>query len=93
MYQYDPGFARQLHAERMAALRADYAQRVEQPRPEPRVKRMNRPIRLAWVSDRSRCRRDQSWSVIQREPPGPLQARAGWSSPATLSAARRTLPS
>jgi hypothetical protein len=34
----------------MAALRADYAQRVEQPRPEPRVKRMNRPIRLAWVS-------------------------------------------
>jgi hypothetical protein len=50
MYQYDPGFSRQLHAERVAALRADYALRVEQPRPEPRVGRTNRSIRLAWVS-------------------------------------------
>jgi len=52
MFQYDPDFCRQRHRERVAELRADYerAQRVERVGPEPRVLRMNRSIRLAWVS-------------------------------------------
>jgi len=47
MHQYDPSFVRQLHEERVAALKADYGH--ERAKPEPRALRMNRSLRLAWA--------------------------------------------
>jgi hypothetical protein len=50
MFQYDPGFARRLHQERVQALKQDY-QPLEWKR-APRMKRGRRQLRPAWVARR-----------------------------------------
>jgi hypothetical protein len=49
MYQFDPGTARQWHADHTARMRADYL-RAQRVKPEPRATRMNRRVRRAWVT-------------------------------------------
>jgi hypothetical protein len=52
MYQFDAESHRQWHLDHVAALKADYV-RAQRLKPEPRVVRMNRSFRLAWVSSLS----------------------------------------
>jgi hypothetical protein len=47
MFQYDPGFSRRLHQERVAALKADY-EPLEW-KSGPHMLRGRRQLRLAWV--------------------------------------------
>jgi hypothetical protein len=51
MFQYDSGFARRLHQERVQALKLDY-QPLEW-KLAPRMKRGRRQLRLAWVASLS----------------------------------------
>jgi hypothetical protein len=51
MFQYDPGFTRSLHQERVQALKRDY-QPLEWKR-APRMKRGRRQLRRAWVASLS----------------------------------------